>query len=84
MNAFFYRVNILTPSLSLQKIFLYINKKAQIFDIYVPPPWGVGHIVFSADPVGIGVATCLHSISFLNGQILAKLTQIYHLEVEKC
>ena len=34
-----------------------------------------GHIVFSVDPVGIciGVATCLHSISLLNGQILAKL-----------
>ena len=23
---------------------------------------GEGHIVFSADPVGVGVATCLHSI----------------------
>ena len=59
-------------------------------DNYVPPPhhhptmgrgWGGGHIVFSADPVG--VATCLH-ISLLNGQILAKLTQIYHWEGEKC
>ena len=45
---------------------------------------GVGHMVFSADPVGVNVgvgvavATCLHSISLLNGQILAKLTQIYH------
>ena len=39
-----------------------------------------GHIVFSADPVGVGVATCLHSISLLNGHILAKLTQIYHWE----
>ena len=49
---------------------------------YVPPPWGVGvgDIVFSADPVGVGVATCLHSISLLNGQVLAKLTQIYHWE----
>ena len=47
-----------------------------------------GHIVFSADPVGVGVgggvvvgvevATCLHSISLLNGQILAKLTLKYH------
>ena len=45
---------------------------------------GGGHIVFSADPVGdgVGVATCLHSISLLNGQILAKLTQIYHWEGE--
>ena len=45
-----------------------------------------GHIVFSADPVGfgVGVATCLHSISLLNGQILAKLTKIYYWEGEKC
>ena len=45
-------------------------------------------IVFSADPVGVGVgvgvATCLHSTSLLNGQILAKLTQIYYWEGEKC
>ena len=43
---------------------------------------GGEHIVFSADPVGfgVGVATCLHSISLLNGQILAKLTQIYDWE----
>ena len=34
--------------------------------------------------MGVRVVTCLHSISFLNGQILAKLTQIYHLEGEKC
>ena len=43
---------------------------------------GVGggkHIVFSADPVGVGVASCLHSISLMNKWILAKLTQIYHL-----
>ena len=44
---------------------------------------GGGHIVFSGDPVGIGVATCLHSISLLNGQ-MAKLAQIYHWEGEKC
>ena len=43
---------------------------------------GGGDIVFSADPVG--VATCLHSISLLNGQILAKLTDIYHWEGGKC
>ena len=41
---------------------------------------GGGHIVFSADPVG--VASCPHSISLLNGHILAKLTQIYHSEGE--
>ena len=47
---------------------------------------GGGHVVFSADPdgvsVGVGVATCLHSVALLNGQILAKLTQIYHWEGE--
>ena len=42
-----------------------------------------GGIVFSTDPVSVGVATFLHSISLLNGQILAKLTQIYHWEGEK-
>ena len=52
--------------------------------------WGGGQIVFNADPVrggvsvGGGLATCLHSISLLNGQIFAKLTQIYHWEEEKC
>ena len=46
---------------------------------------GGGHIVFSADPVGFGVASCLHSISLMNGWILAKLTQIYHwLGVGNC
>ena len=53
---------------------------------------GGGYIVFSADPVGVivgigigvGIASCPHSISLLNGHILAKLTQIYHWEGEKC
>ena len=50
---------------------------------------GGGHIVFSADPVGGGgvgvrVASCPHTISLLNGHILAKLTQIYHWEGDKC
>ena len=45
---------------------------------------GGGHIVFSVDLVGLGIATCLHSISLLNGQILAKLTLIYLWEGEKC
>ena len=53
---------------------------------YLCPPiiWGGGDIVFSADPVGVSVTSCLHSIFLLNGQILAKLTQIYHWEGEKC
>ena len=52
------------------------------------PTIGGGYIVFSADPVGVGVgvsvgvgigvlvgvASCLHSISLMNGWILAKLT----------
>ena len=44
--------------------------------------WIYGHIVFSADPVSVGIATCLHSVSLLNGRILSKLTQIYHWEGE--
>ena len=43
---------------------------------------GGGHIVFSVDPVGVGVASCLHSISLMNEWILAK--QIYHWVGEKC
>ena len=48
--------------------------------------WGGGHIVFSADPAGggVGIAFCPHSMSLLNGHTLAKLTQIYHWEGEKC
>ena len=59
-----------------------------------PPPTtrGGGHIVFSADPVVVGalvcvfvfVASCLHSIAFMNGWILAKLIQIYQWMREKC
>ena len=45
-----------------------------------------GRIACSGDPVGvsigilvgIGIASCLHSISLMNGWILARLTQIYH------
>ena len=44
---------------------------------------GGGHIVFSADPVGVGVASSPHSISLLNRHNLAKLTQIYHWEGKK-
>ena len=41
--------------------------------------WGEGvDIVFSADPVGVCVASSLHSISLMKGWVLAKLTQIYH------
>ena len=57
-------------------------------ELLCPPTMAAGHIVFSADPVGVGVvvgiAFCPHSISLLNGHILAKLTQIYHWEGEKC
>ena len=46
---------------------------------------GGGDILFLvADPIGIGVASCPHSISLLNEHILAKLTQIHHLEGKKC
>ena len=42
---------------------------------------GVGWlIVFSADPAGVGVRVA--SVFLLNGQILAKLTQINHWEGE--
>ena len=43
---------------------------------YVPHHGEGGHIVFSADPVGVGIASCPHSISLLIGQILAKHTNI--------
>ena len=43
---------------------------------------GGGILVFSVDPVGVGVlvgvASCLHPISLMDGWILAKLTQIYY------
>ena len=45
---------------------------------------GGGHMVFSADPVSVGVVSCLHSIALMNGWILAKLTQIYHWLGGKC
>ena len=66
--------------------FYYFLPVQQIFmsPHHVGVGWG-GHIVFSADPAGgVGVASCLHTISLLNGHILAKLTQIYHWEGEKC
>ena len=73
---------------SLFFLFL-ISNQSPSFSTFMSPimgGWGGGHIVFSADPVGVGVgvATCLNSISLLNGQILAKLTKIYHWEGEKC
>ena len=71
-------------------VFPYFSMK-YIQNLLLCPPWGgvggggVGRpVVFSANPVGVAVATCLHSVSLLNGQILAKLTQIYHWEGEKC
>ena len=68
-------------------------KICTVFFFYVPPHGGAGrHIVFSRDPFDIGVvggggggvASCPHSVSLFNGHILAKLTQIYHWEGEKC
>ena len=39
-----------------------------------------GHIAFGADPVGVGVASCLHSITYTNGSILTKLAQTHYWE----
>ena len=79
----------------LSKIFVYISfiwyhifllSSEVLSTIFIMSPHhgerGGGHIVFSADPVD--VASCPHSISLLNGHILAKLTQIYHWEEKKC
>ena len=60
------------------------NPGLPAYGVILFPTMGRTHIVFSVYPVGVGVATCLHSISLLNGQILAKLTQIYHWEGDKC
>ena len=51
-----------------------------------PHHGGRGHIVYSVDPLGVGISvvSCLHSISLLNGQILVKLAQIYHWEGGNC
>ena len=76
-----------------KKRFSQFSARFSIFpdlNVLCPPTnggWGGGvgggeHIGFSADPVGVGIATCLYSISLLNGQILAKLIQIYHWEGE--
>ena len=42
-----------------------------------------GHIAFGADPVGVDVASCLHSISSTNEWILTKLTQTHYLDAGK-
>ena len=74
---------LLTPSNVYITPFSNITQPSSLL---CPPSMGRGRgtYCFSADPVGVSVATCLHSISLLNGQILAKLTQLYHWEGEKC
>ena len=64
-------------------LFDWIRHLSKAVNNYVPHYRGE-HILFSADPVGVDIASCLHSISLLNGWILAKLTQIYHWMGEKC
>ena len=65
-----------------------LNIMRQIACLVINPIIGTGGHVFSVDPVGVGVlvgvASCLHSISLINGWILAKLTQNYHWMGEKC
>ena len=50
------------------------------------PTKGGRHIAFSADSIGvsISVASCLHSVSLIDGWILTKRTQIYRWVGEKC
>ena len=85
--GFKYPVGLLFSRL-IESINVFIQKTYRINRLIMSPTMrGLGggvHIVFSADPVGVGVANCLHSISLLNGQILAKLTHIYHWEGENC
>ena len=47
---------------------------------YVPPTEGecLKHIAFGADPVGVHVASCLHSVSWTNAWILTKLAQTHY------
>ena len=44
---------------------------------------GGGHIAFGADPFGIRIASCLHSISWTNGWILTKHAQTHYWEEEQ-
>ena len=47
--------------------------------IMSPPSEGEGwHIAFGGDPIGIGVAHCLHSIYWTNRWILTKLAQTHY------
>ena len=66
----------------INRIWWSTNDSLTIICIIIPHHRG-GHTVLSADPVGVGVlvsvASCLHSISLMNGWNLAKLTQINHL-----
>ena len=50
-----------------------------LFCFFVPPTEG-GHIAFGADPVGVGVASRLHSISWTNRWILTKFAQTHYWE----
>ena len=56
---------------------IFLNQK--FFGNYVPHRREGGHIVFGADPVGVGVSvsvgvilSCLHDISLTGGWILTK------------
>ena len=57
--------------------------------IYVPHWRGGGHIVFGADPVGVGVSVgsvtlpCLHDISWTGGWILIKCAWMYYWDMTK-
>ena len=72
-------------------IILEYNKEVAIKVNYFPHDmvgvWrGRVHIVFSEDPVGVGISVSvgvgevsfLHSMSLMNGWIMVKLTQIHH------
>ena len=53
--------------------------------IMSPQPKGGGHIVFGADPVGVGVcvASFPRVIFWTDGRILTKLAQIHCWEAEQ-
>ena len=74
-------LNVITTNIDTHLIYqsakiMCKNSHMHGFHIYVPHHggWG-GHIVFSVDPVGvgIGIASCLYSISLMNGWILVNL-----------
>ena len=66
--------------LSMWAVALYYRK--QICQNYVPNRRGGGHIVFGADPVGVGVSvsvtlSCLHVISWTIGWNVTKFASLY-------